>query len=42
MSTPMMMTKSGHTSVRSLARYARPSVEALQRYEAERDPSRRR
>jgi len=42
MSTPMMMTKSGHTSVRSLARYARPSVEALQRYEAEHDPGRRR
>ena len=42
MSAPMMMTKSGHTSVRSLVRYARPSVEALQRYEAERDPARRR
>ena len=41
MSAPMMMTKGGHTSVRSLA-HARPSVEALQRYEAERDLARRR
>jgi integrase/recombinase XerC/integrase/recombinase XerD len=40
MSTPMMMTKSGHKSVRSLARYARPSIEALQRHEAEHDPAR--
>ena len=42
MSAPMLMTKSGHTSVRSLARYARVSVDALQRFEAERDPARRR
>ena len=41
-STPMLMAKSGHTSVRSLARYARPSAEALARYQAERDPARRR
>ena len=31
-----------HTSVRSLARYARVSAEALQRHQAERDPARRR
>ena len=30
-STPMLMAKSGHTSVASLARYARPSAEALAR-----------
>ena len=42
MSAPMMMTKSGHTSIRSLGRYARPSIEALQRHEAEHDPARRR
>lgn len=42
MSAPMLMTKSGHTSITSLARYARPSAEALARWEAERDPARRR
>ncbi len=41
-STPMLMTKSGHTSVTSLARYARPSAEALARWQAQRDPARRR
>lgn len=41
-STPMLMALSGHTSVRSLARYARISAEALQRHQAERDPGRRR
>lgn len=41
-STPMMMALSGHTSVRSLARYARPSAEALARWQAERDPAARR
>jgi integrase/recombinase XerD len=40
--TPMLMARSGHTSVRSLVRYARMSVEALQRHQAERDPARRR
>ena len=30
-STPMLMAKSGHTSVASLARYARPSAEAVAR-----------
>ena len=40
--TPMLMARSGHTTVRSLARYAKVSVEALQRHQAERDPARRR
>jgi integrase len=40
-STPVLMAISGHTSVRSLARYAPVSAEALQRHEAERDPARR-
>jgi len=40
--TPMLMARSGHTSVRSLAKYARVSAEALARHEAERDPARRR
>ena len=33
---------SGHTSVRSLAKYAKVSAEALARHQAERDPARRR
>ena len=41
-STPMLKARSGHTSVRSLARYARVSAEALKRHQAERDPARRR
>ncbi|MDG9701648.1 site-specific integrase [Streptomyces sp. DH37] len=40
-STPMLMAFSGHTSVRSLAKYARPSAEALARWQAERDGARR-
>ncbi len=40
--TPMLMARSGHTSVRSLAMYARVSAEALARHQAERDPARRR
>jgi integrase len=40
--TPMLMARSGHTSVRSLVKYARVSAEALQRHQAERDPARRR
>jgi integrase len=40
--TPMLMRRSGHASVRSLARYARVSAEALMRHQAERDPARRR
>jgi len=41
-STPMLMAKSGHTSVTSLARYARPSAEALARWQERNDPARRR
>ena len=41
-STPMLMARSGHTSVRSLARYARVSPEALQKHQERRDPARRR
>ena len=40
--TPMLMARSGHTSVRSLVKYARVSAEALQRHQVERDPARRR
>jgi integrase len=40
--TPMLMARSGHTSVRSLAKYARVSAEALARHQVERDPARRR
>ena len=40
--TPMLMARSGHASVRSLAKYARVSAEALQRHQAGRDPARRR
>jgi integrase/recombinase XerC/integrase/recombinase XerD len=40
--TPMLMKRSGHTSVRSLAKYARVSTEALMRHQAEHDPARRR
>jgi hypothetical protein len=39
---PMLMARSGHTSARSLAKYARVSAEVLQRDQAERDPARRR
>ena len=38
----MLMARSGHTSVRSLAKYARVSAEALARHQAGRDPARRR
>jgi integrase len=41
-STPMLMAKSGHTSVAALARYARPSAEALARWQERNDPARRR
>jgi len=40
--TPMLMARSGHTSMRSLAKYARVSAEALARHQVERDPARRR
>lgn len=41
-STPMLMALSGHSSVRSLGRYARVSAEALGRWQAGRDPAARR
>lgn len=41
-STPMLMALSGHTSVRSLAKYARVPAEALGKWQAERDPAARR
>jgi integrase/recombinase XerC/integrase/recombinase XerD len=41
-STMVLMARSGHTSVRSLAKYARVSAEALQRHQEQRDPARRR
>lgn len=41
-STPMLMARSGHTSVRSLVKYARVSAEALKRHQAQTDPARRK
>jgi hypothetical protein len=38
----MLLAKSGHMSVASLARYARPSAEALARWQERNDPARRR
>jgi integrase len=40
--TAMLQARSGHTSVRSLARYTRISAEALAHHQAARDPARRR
>jgi integrase/recombinase XerC/integrase/recombinase XerD len=37
---PMLMKRSGHKSIRSLARYAKVSTEALERHQAEHDPAR--
>jgi integrase len=41
-STPMLLARSRHASVRSLERYARPGPEAVARHVAGRDPARRR
>nr|WTA00828.1 site-specific integrase [Streptomyces sp. NBC_00857] len=41
-STPMLLARSRHASVRSLERYARPGVDAVARHVAERDPTARR
>lgn len=41
-STPVLMKLSGHSSVRSLAKYARVSDEGLRRYQADSDPAARR
>jgi integrase/recombinase XerD len=40
--TPMLLARSRHASVRSLERYARPSVDAVGRHVAGRDPAARR
>ena len=40
-SAPMLMSKSGHESLRTLGKYARPGPEALARWQAEHDPYRR-
>lgn len=39
--TAMLMAKSGHRDIRSLARYAKVSTEALARHQRETDPNRR-
>jgi integrase len=41
-STPVLMKLSGHTSVRSLAKYARVSDEGLLNFQADTDPAARR
>ncbi|MFE4777236.1 site-specific integrase [Streptomyces sp. NPDC056713] len=41
-STPMLLARSRHASVRSLERYTRPGVDAVARHVAERDPATRR
>ncbi|MEV2226746.1 tyrosine-type recombinase/integrase [Nocardia vinacea] len=41
-STPVLMKLSGHTSVRSLAKYARVSSEGLLKFQAYTDPAARR
>ncbi|MQS37285.1 site-specific integrase [Streptomyces katsurahamanus] len=41
-STPMLLARSRHASVRSLERYARPGVDAVAQHVAERDPAARR
>jgi integrase/recombinase XerD len=40
--TVLLMAKSRHTSLATLQRYARPSVEAVASLTAEHDPARRR
>jgi hypothetical protein len=41
-STPILLARSRHASVRSLERYARPGVDAVGAYVARRDPAARR
>ncbi|TKA01932.1 site-specific recombinase [Actinacidiphila oryziradicis] len=41
-STPMLLARSRHASVRSLERYARPGVDSVARHVASRDPAARR
>jgi integrase/recombinase XerC/integrase/recombinase XerD len=40
-SAPLLMTKSGHASIRTLGKYARPGTEALARWQQETDRTRR-
>jgi len=40
--TPMLMTKSGHASIRTLSRYSRPSIDALACCGTSADPAGRR
>jgi hypothetical protein len=37
----MLMTKSGHASIRTLGKYARPGTEALAKWQRETDRTRR-
>lgn len=39
---PLLMAKSRHASLKTLQRYARPSIDAVARLTAEHDPIRRR
>nr|WTB35549.1 PmrA [Streptomyces sp. NBC_00830] len=41
-STPMLLARSRHASVRFLERYARPGVDAVTRHVASQDPAARR
>ncbi|MFC9635087.1 PmrA [Streptomyces mirabilis] len=41
-STPMLLARSRHASVRSLERYARPGVDAVAAHVAASDPAARR
>jgi integrase/recombinase XerC/integrase/recombinase XerD len=40
-SAPLLMTKSGHSSLRTLGKYARPGTEALAAWQRRTDPHRR-
>lgn len=40
-SAPMLMTKSGHASIRTLSKYARPGTEALAKWQEQTDRTRR-
>jgi integrase/recombinase XerC/integrase/recombinase XerD len=42
MNAPMLMVKSGHQDIRTLARYARPSLDAVQRWQVEQEMTSRR
>jgi integrase len=40
-SAPLLMTKSGHSSLRTLGKYARPGTEALAAWQQQTDRTRR-